>query len=259
MRSCHARTTPDCLPDLSRRDEPGRDRTAAGIRLGQRRTPAPGSAAFYRIQVLGERSEAVPSSAGIRICADLAWRDCPPESLDTLLVPGGLGVEAQTRNADLLAWLKAAEPRIRRLGSVCSGALILAAAGVLDGHPATTHWADVATLRQGFPASMCKATACTPTTRSAATATPTSSPRPASRRNRPGPGAGRGRPRPQPGAQRRATPGDVPQASWRPGPVQRLADPGTEPHPAPGRAAGVGFPPTSPATCPWKPSPTGPA
>ncbi len=46
MRSCHARTTPDCLPDLSRRDEPGRDRTAAGIRLGQRRTPAPGSAAF---------------------------------------------------------------------------------------------------------------------------------------------------------------------------------------------------------------------
>ncbi|WP_048303531.1 DJ-1/PfpI family protein, partial [Pseudomonas aeruginosa] len=83
--------------------------------------------------------------------ADLAWRDCPPESLDTLLVPGGLGVEAQTRNADLLAWLKAAEPCIRRLGSVCSGALILAAAGVLDGRPATTHWADVATLRQGFP------------------------------------------------------------------------------------------------------------
>ena len=40
---------------------------------------------FYRIQVLGERSEAVPSSAGIRICADLAWRDCPPESLETFL------------------------------------------------------------------------------------------------------------------------------------------------------------------------------
>ncbi|EVT86227.1 transcriptional regulator [Pseudomonas aeruginosa VRFPA09] len=139
-----------CLiyPDVMSLDVTGPLQVFASANVERQRQGLP---PFYRIQVLGERSEAVPSSAGIRICADLAWRDCPPESLDTLLVPGGLGVEAQTRNADLLAWLKAAEPRIRRLGSVCSGALILAAAGVLDGHPATTHWADVATLRQGFP------------------------------------------------------------------------------------------------------------
>ncbi|HCE7952627.1 TPA: GlxA family transcriptional regulator [Pseudomonas aeruginosa] len=139
-----------CLiyPDVMSLDVTGPLQVFASANVERQRQGLP---AFYRIQVLGERSEAVPSSAGIRICADLAWRDCPPESLDTLLVPGGLGVEAQTRNADLLAWLKVAEPRIRRLGSVCSGALILAAAGILDGHPATTHWADVATLRQGFP------------------------------------------------------------------------------------------------------------
>ncbi len=139
-----------CLiyPDVMSLDVTGPLQVFASANVERQRQGLP---PFYRIQVLGERSEAVPSSAGIRICADLAWRDCPPESLDTLLVPGGLGVEAQTRNADLLAWLKAAEPCIRRLGSVCSGALILAAAGVLDGRPATTHWADVATLRQGFP------------------------------------------------------------------------------------------------------------
>ncbi|MFO5895352.1 GlxA family transcriptional regulator [Pseudomonas aeruginosa] len=139
-----------CLiyPDVMSLDVTGPLQVFASANVERQRQGLP---PFYRIQVLGERSEAVPSSAGIRICADLAWRDCPPESLDTLLVPGGLGVEAQTRNADLLAWLKATEPCIRRLGSVCSGALILAAAGVLDGRPATTHWADVATLRQGFP------------------------------------------------------------------------------------------------------------
>lgn len=114
-----------CLiyPDVMSLDVTGPLQVFASANVERQRQGLP---PFYRIQVLGERSEAVPSSAGIRICADLAWRDCPPESLDTLLVPGGLGVEAQTRNADLLAWLKAAEPCIRRLGSVCSGALILA-------------------------------------------------------------------------------------------------------------------------------------
>jgi transcriptional regulator GlxA family with amidase domain len=47
--------------------------------------------------------------------------------------------------------LRAAEPQVRRLGSVCSGALILAAAGLLDGRRATTHWADADNLRQDYP------------------------------------------------------------------------------------------------------------
>lgn len=106
---------------------------------------------FYRIQVSGERNGAVSNSAGIRICADLTWRDCPPKSLDTLLVPGDPGVKAQTRNTDLLAWLKAAEPCVWWLGSVCPGASILATARALDGHSAITYWVNMVTLRQGFP------------------------------------------------------------------------------------------------------------
>lgn len=110
-----------------------------------------GLAAYYELKVLGERVEPVATSAGLRICADASWQDVAPARLDTLLVPGGIGVQAQCANADLLAWLAGAEPQVRRLGSVCSGALILAAAGLLDGRPATTHWADVDTLCAGFP------------------------------------------------------------------------------------------------------------
>jgi len=85
---------------------------------------------------------------GFQLVAEQAWRDCAAAELDTLLVPGGLGETAQCANQPLLAWLRAAEPQVRRLGSVCSGALILAAAGLLDGRRATTHWADAAALRQ---------------------------------------------------------------------------------------------------------------
>jgi transcriptional regulator GlxA family with amidase domain len=61
------------------------------------------------------------------------------------------GEQAQCQNPELLAWLRTVEPQVRRLGSICSGALILAAAGLLDGHLATTHWADVEALRQSYP------------------------------------------------------------------------------------------------------------
>lgn len=106
----------------------------------------------YRLLLLGQHPVPVATSCGIRLCVDACWQDVPPATLDTLLVPGGAGIEAQCRNAALLAWLKAAEPKVRRLGSVCSGALILAAAGLLDRRTATTHWADVEALRQDYPA-----------------------------------------------------------------------------------------------------------
>ncbi|WP_313466612.1 DJ-1/PfpI family protein, partial [Pseudomonas nitroreducens] len=86
-----------------------------------------GLAPIYELLVLGEQAGPVATSAGLRICADMGWREVEPATLDTLLVPGGLGVPKQCENTDLLHWLAAAEPQVRRLGSVCSGALILAA------------------------------------------------------------------------------------------------------------------------------------
>ncbi|MDA7085638.1 GlxA family transcriptional regulator [Pseudomonas sp. SA3-5] len=110
-----------------------------------------GLPAFYRLVVLGQQAGAIATSAGFQLVAEQSWREIDAAQIDTLLIPGGPGEQAQCQNQALLTWLRGAEPQVRRLGSVCSGALILAAAGLLDGRRATTHWADAETLRQGHP------------------------------------------------------------------------------------------------------------
>ena len=106
---------------------------------------------FYELLLVADDLQPVATSAGIRLCVDRPWTELNLAALDTLLIPGGLGVDEQTLNPALLAWLQRAEPQVRRLGSICSGALILAAAGVLDGRQATTHWADLDELRCRYP------------------------------------------------------------------------------------------------------------
>jgi transcriptional regulator GlxA family with amidase domain len=107
-----------------------------------------GRAAVYQPLLLGESLEPVASSCGIRLGVDACWHGLAPAELDTLLVPGGQGVDVQRQNPALLAWLRRAEGEVRRLGSVCSGALLLAEAGLLQGQRATTHWADVPSLQR---------------------------------------------------------------------------------------------------------------
>lgn len=111
-----------------------------------------GLPAAYRLLVLGEQIGPIATSAGFQLVAEQCWSSTDPAELDTLLIPGGPGDTEQCGHAPLLSWLRAAEPRVRRLGSICSGALILAAAGLLDGRRVTTHWADLDTLRQAYPA-----------------------------------------------------------------------------------------------------------
>jgi transcriptional regulator GlxA family with amidase domain len=110
-----------------------------------------GQTIVYGLHLLADKPGPVCCSAGFSMLADAARDDCDPAALDTVLVPGGAGVQDQLENPALLAWLRAAEPRARRIGSVCSGALILAKAGVLEGRRATTHWADVQQLRTLHP------------------------------------------------------------------------------------------------------------
>ncbi|WP_369959304.1 GlxA family transcriptional regulator [Pseudomonas sp. MBLB4123] len=135
-----------CLlyPDVMSLDVTGPLQVFASANVELRRQ---GRAEAYRLLVLADEAGPVPTSAGFQLVAERAWRDCDPAELDTLLVPGGQGQAAQSTHQPLLDWLRTAEARVRRLGSVCSGALILAAAGLLDGRRATTHWADVAALR----------------------------------------------------------------------------------------------------------------
>src|SRR5690242_9069353 len=70
--------------------------------------------------------------------------------VDTLLVAGGSGLEKAGRDEELLAWLRKAAQRVRRIGSICTGAFLLASAGLLDGKRATTHWKSAAELAEKF-------------------------------------------------------------------------------------------------------------
>ncbi len=72
--------------------------------------------------------------------------------IDTLLVAGGIGTRRAVADAALLAWLRRIAPRVRRLGSVCSGTFVLAEAGLLDGRRATSHWSVCTALAARYPA-----------------------------------------------------------------------------------------------------------
>jgi transcriptional regulator GlxA family with amidase domain len=76
-----------------------------------------------------------------------------PARIDTVLVSGGTveGLEAAAAEP-LVGWLRKKAPQVRRMGSVCTGAFLLGAAGLLDGRRATTHWQSCELLRQTFPA-----------------------------------------------------------------------------------------------------------
>lgn len=110
-----------------------------------------GRAPHYALRLLAEQPGMVTCSAGLGLVAQAAYGDEPIAGIHTLIVPGGQGVSGQLGNATLLRWLQQAEPLVARMGSVCSGALLLAEAGLLHGRPATTHWERVAEFRERHP------------------------------------------------------------------------------------------------------------
>jgi transcriptional regulator GlxA family with amidase domain len=93
----------------------------------------------YSTEVVAAEAGPLRSSQGLELIATRSWREV--ERCDTLMVCGGIGTAAALQDGELLAWLKAMAPRVPRLASVCTGSLMLAAAGLLEGRRATTHWA----------------------------------------------------------------------------------------------------------------------
>jgi len=90
------------------------------------------------VSLLSATATPVRTEWGLTITPDRTFAEA--ETQDLLCVPGGWGVTAQLANDEMLAFLRAHEGRARYLTSVCSGALILGAAGLLRGYRATTHW-----------------------------------------------------------------------------------------------------------------------
>ncbi len=100
----------------------------------------PGQAAPYTVRLASTgRRRSVTTNCGLILAGGESYRRIRGP-IDTLLVAGGTGLEQAARDEDLLAWLRKASGRVRRIGSVCTGAFLLAAAGLLDGKRATTHW-----------------------------------------------------------------------------------------------------------------------
>lgn len=110
---------------------------------------AAGGPALYENVLVSVANSTLRTSSGVRIVADHHYRDFK-ERVDTLLVAGGDPTEV-IGDAAFLRWVASRPQRVRRLGSVCSGAFILAAAGLLDGRRATTHWSAAELLAELHP------------------------------------------------------------------------------------------------------------
>ena len=108
-----------------------------------------GGVAPYALRVVG-REAGIATSAGVTIAAELL----PPADapLDTLVLAGGEGVQAAAADPMLVDWVRARAGHARRVASVCTGAFLLAATGLLDGRRAATHWSYCAALARCFPA-----------------------------------------------------------------------------------------------------------
>jgi transcriptional regulator GlxA family with amidase domain len=104
----------------------------------------------YAPRVVAFQPGPVVTSAGLGLIAEPLPGSAT--GLDTLIIAGGPGVQAVEADADAIEWLRCCASRARRTASVCTGAFILAATGLLDGRRVTTHWSRCADLAARYPA-----------------------------------------------------------------------------------------------------------
>lgn len=108
----------------------------------------------YEIELVAEEHGSVSTTSGIVLRVDRSMADVAPSelaALDTFMVTGGQGSRTAIENERLLAFVRRAGRTSRRTVSICTGSVILAAAGLLDGRRATTHWAYAPTMKKRFP------------------------------------------------------------------------------------------------------------
>jgi transcriptional regulator GlxA family with amidase domain len=111
----------------------------------RREEPSP-----YEVLLVAEQPGVVVVTGGLKVVPNVSLENCPP--LDVLVVPGGWGTRKEIGNQRLIGWIAERGRQAETLTSVCTGALLLGKAGLLDGKRATTHWRVVEWMRELFPA-----------------------------------------------------------------------------------------------------------
>ena len=114
-----------------------------------RAAAALGRAGGYRVTVASRRGGPVQAESGLEL-GTMPLPDAT-ERIDTLVLAGGTGADAAADDEALVTWIAGTAPRCRRVATVCSGAFLGAAAGLLEGRRVTTHWARAGQLREAYP------------------------------------------------------------------------------------------------------------
>ncbi|MBB5925405.1 GlxA family transcriptional regulator [Streptomyces echinatus] len=110
----------------------------------------------YEVVLAAETMDPVTTAAGVRVLPDVTFAEASLRAIDTLLVPGSVEVDEERRvhaltDPGVVDWVRTLAARTRRVTSVCVGAHLLAAAGLLDGRRATTHWSTAPQLAADHP------------------------------------------------------------------------------------------------------------
>ena len=106
---------------------------------------------LFKVITISENGEMIAARNGLKIQPEVSFEQNP--DLDILIIPGGYGAEEiEIKNKKVLEWIKTQSEKVQILASVCTGAFLLAEAGLLNQKKATTHWMDISRLEKEYPA-----------------------------------------------------------------------------------------------------------
>lgn len=101
------------------------------------------------VETISENGELIKARNGLKVLPDKSFKNNP--QYDILIIPGGYGAELEVSNSTVINWIKQQQNNVDILASICTGAFLLAEAGILDNKKATSHWMDLDRLERDYP------------------------------------------------------------------------------------------------------------
>ncbi|WP_046216160.1 DJ-1/PfpI family protein [Paenibacillus wulumuqiensis] len=104
----------------------------------------------FRVHTVSADGQMITARNGLQVQPEYSFATLPP--VDILIIPGGYGAEEiEIHKPEVIDWIRSHANQERLVASICTGALLLAEAGLLDGRSATTHWMDLERLARDYP------------------------------------------------------------------------------------------------------------